>query len=326
MSKLTFITQILGYDDLPPNSNPTLSGINRRPAFYNIPVDNPQTLKYDIAPGATVTIFNGTRTLTVDGTTTFSLTLSPANPTTYRLLSTGGTVPGFRTTRTVPVAAVALTLTVGANLAMTVTAATGTPFSTVQIGDTVLIPGVETGDPTSPFNSLNGGLWFVLTTSNTIITLSRDPSQVFSGISEVVTPASNSQFLVYSSDNVQDGDTVNLSAGFATSALHAFNITAVTPLWIEFSSATPLGNQTGILPTATGLVIYTLAKRFIFIETNQEVVFQINGDTGQFNKITPLVAGCQGQEGTFHKLATVWQLALINKATNVANLTISTAE
>lgn len=326
MSKFTLIMQLLAYDDLPNNSNPLLAGINRRPSLINIPCDNPQTLKFDLGAGLTVTSFNGTRTLGVDGTTAFSLTLSPANPSTYRLLNTGGTAPVFRTARTVPVSSVVLTLAVGANLAMTITAATGTPFSTVQVGDTLLIPGVSTGDPASPFNALNEGLWYVLTTSNTILTVSRDPSGVFSGISEVVTPAANAQFLVYSSDNVQIGDTIGLSAGFATSALHSYNVTNVTSNWVEFSSSTPLGNQTGIIPTATGLAIYTNAKRFVYIESDQEIVYQLNGDSSLVNKITPLIAGVQFQEGTFHKWGSVWQLVLINKSSNIAHLTICTVE
>src|ERR1700690_463927 len=326
MSLFTLITQALGYDDLPRNSNPLLSGINRRLSAINIPCDSTQTLEYQIGPGASVTAFNGTRTLAVDGTTAFSLTLSPANPTTYRLLNTAGTAPVFRTARSVAIATVVLTLSVGANLALTITAGSGSPFSTVQVGDTLMIPGVSTGDPASPFNALNEGLWYVLTAGSASIVVARDPSQVFSGISETVTPASDSQLIVFSSDNVQVGDTVNLSLGFAASALHAFAIIAATPLWIEFTSVPPLGNQTGIITTAAGIQIFTLAKLWISIETDQEIVYQVNGDTGQFNKVTPILAGDCNQKGTMNVWATIWQLVLTNKSTNLAHVTLCTVE
>ena len=326
MSLFTFITQSLAYDDEPRNSNPLSTGINRRVSALGIPCDSPQTLKYDIGAGASITSFNGSRTLAVDGTTAFSLTLSTVNSTTYRLLNTGGTAPVFRTARTVATSSVVLTLTVGANLALTVTAGSGSPFSAVQAGDTVLIPGVSTGDPASPFNALNEGLWYVLTPGTASIVLTRDPSQVFSGISEVVTPASNNQFLVYSSDNVQVGDTVSLSLGFAASALHAFVITAVTSNWIEFTSVLPLGNQTGITPTAAGITIYILAKRWIHIETDQELVYQLNGDTGQFSRITPILPGCPGIHGTMHLWGAIWSLVLINKSSLLAKVTVCTVE
>lgn len=329
MSFFTFITQALGYNDLPPNSNPVLTGINRRVSVNNIPVDNPQTLSggpLDLAPGTSCTVFNGSRSLTIDGTSAFSLTLSPANPTTYRLLNTGGTAPGFRTARSVPIGSVVLTLAVGANLALTITAATGTPFTAALVGDTVFIPGVSTGDPASPFNALNEGLWYVLTPGTTSIVVTRDPSQVFSGISEVVTPASNTQFQIFSSDNVQVGDTVGLIMGFASSALHAYDITAATPLWVEFTSTLPLGTQTGILPTAAGVAVYTSAKRWISIETNQEILYQFNGDTGLFNKITPIIPGDCNFSGTFHVWSTVWELVLLNRSTAVAKITVCTVE
>lgn len=326
MSSFTFITQALASDDQPVNSNPLLLGINRRVSINNIPVDNPQTLRYELAPGASWTAFNGSRTLLVDGTTAFSLSLSPANPTTYRLLNTAGAVPGFRTARSIPIANVALTLSVGANLALTITAATGSPFSAALAGDTLFIPGVSTGDPASPFNALNEGLWFVLTPGTSSIVLARNPSQVFSGISEVVTPVSNTQLQIFSSDNVQVGDTVGLSLGFATSALHAFDVTMVTSLWVEFTSVLPLGPQTGIIPTAAGIAIYTSAKRWVSIETDQEILYQLNGDSGLFNKVTPIIPGNCLLNGSFHTWSTIWELVLLNHSSAIAHLTICSVE
>jgi hypothetical protein len=326
MSKFTFITQSLGYDGESPNSNPVITGINRRISFNNIPVDNPQTVVNDIGPGASLTIFNGSRTLATDGSTAFSLTLSPINPTTYRLLNTAGTAPVFRTDRGINVSTIPLTLSVGQNLALTITANTGSPFTAIQVGDTVFIPGITTGDTAGPFNTLNEGFWYVLTGGTSVITVARDPSVIFSGISEVVTPSLQSQLLAFSSDNVQVGDTLNLSLGFAASALHAYLITAVTPKWVEFTSTTPLGNQTVIVPTAAGIAIYTNAKRFVSIETEQEIIYQVNGDTGMFNKVTPLIAGTGNLNGTFYKWGTVWQLVIINHSTNLSKVTVCTVE
>ncbi|HVT62537.1 MAG TPA: hypothetical protein VHD33_03510 [Legionellaceae bacterium] len=326
MSTFTYITQALGYNDDPVNSNPTQSGIRRRCSVLNIDAFKPQTLEFDVAPGATKTIFSGSRTLNVDNTTTFNLTLSPLDSSTYRLTYISGTDPGFRTARSVSTSGIALTLIVNANLSLTVTAGSGTPFSAIQSGDTVFIPGTSTGDSAGPFNSLNEGFWTVLSATSTVVTMMRFPNTVFSGISEVVTPGTNTAFQAFSSDNVQIGDVVALTAAFAPGSLQSYVISSVTATFIEFSSALPLANQSDIAPAASGIAIYSSAKQWIQIESDQEVVYQLNGDTGQFNKIEPPIAGDANFVGSFHIWATIWQLVIINKSSNVANLVICTVE
>jgi hypothetical protein len=95
---------------------------------------------------------------------------------------------------------------------------------------------------------------------------------------------------------------------------------------IEFTSVLPLGNQTGITPTAAGITIYILAKRWIHIETDQELVYQLNGDTGQFSRITPILPGCPGIHGTMHLWGAIWSLVLINKSSLLAKVTVCTVE
>ncbi len=56
MSALTFLMQVLGYDDVPPTNNPTSRPIDYKVTQANIPVDNPQTQSYEIDPGDTVTL------------------------------------------------------------------------------------------------------------------------------------------------------------------------------------------------------------------------------------------------------------------------------
>jgi hypothetical protein len=207
-----------------------------------------------------------------------------------------------------------------------VTSATGTPFSSVVAGDQVFVPGASTGDAASPFNALNEGLWFVLTATSTVLTLTRAAGTVFSGASEVVTPPTNASLLAYSATGVQAGDTLSIAAGFATTSRHAYDITSVTPSWLEFTSTTPLGAESGIVPGVTGVQIYTNSKRFIMIEADQQVVVQLNGDTGSSVQVEPWLAGDDTLQGVFIKVGDVWKLVVQNVSNTNANVTVSSAE
>jgi hypothetical protein len=318
--------QILGYDDVPPTNNPTSRPIDYAVTQANIDVDNPETRSFDIDPGATITVVDGVRSTDLANDTELDLTLSPADPGTYRITWTGGTNPVFRTDRTANCSAIALTLELQTNLTLKVTAASGTPFASVVVGDDVFIPGAKTGDSAGPFNSLNEGFWEVVSGSSTVLVLKRDSDEVFEGISEIVTPASAYAFQAFSSTGVQVGDTVDISDGFATSAQRSFDITAVTSAWFEFTSTAPLGEEESVTPTTEGLVIYTSRKRFVGIRSNQEIVVRYNGDTGNTNRIDPLLAGIKGFEGSDHKFGTVWKLVIYNRSSVRATVRVATAE
>jgi hypothetical protein len=326
MSALTFLQQILGYNDVEATNNPTDRPIDYAVTQANIPVDNPQTEAFNIDPGVSFLVFDGIREFPFDNTTAFDLTLNAANPTIYRLTWSGGTAPQFRTTRGIDVSGSALTFLLLANLSVQVTTAVTNGFSGVLVGDTVFIPGLKTGDPAGVFNDLNCGFWSVLSVpSSTVIILSRAPG-IWEGIGETVTPAATSDFQVFSPDGVQVGETVDFSAGFATPVLRSFDITAVTANFIEFLSTAPLGPESGVAPGTSGMVIYTQRKRFVGIRTNQEIVVRYNGDTGNTNRVEPLLAGTPGMEGSETKFGSVWRLEIYNRSTARAVVRVATAE
>lgn len=328
MSALTLILQTLAYDDVAATSNPKQIRIQRRPSVFNIPVSNPGTypVSNGIAPGASATIIDGVRATTLDNTSAFSLALSAYDPSRYRITWTGGTNPTFRTDRALALQSVPLTLTVNANLTLTVSAGGGTPFAAVQVGDVVFVPGVSTGDSVSPFNPLNEGYWYALSATNTSVTLKRADGTVFSGASEAVTPANNTQMEAFSAAGVQVGDTVGISAGFAATAQHSYEILAATASWVEFQSTAPLGPQAGVTPTATGMIFYTAAKRFFAVESDQEVAVQINGDTGTTRRIEPWVPGDPNFVGFSAHVGPTWKLVLVNMSSVVANVVAYAAE
>jgi hypothetical protein len=326
MSTLTISSVIVAFDDLPPNSNPTQTAINWANTLSNVPVDNPDTSKKRIQALGTATIFDGSTATAIDGTSAFSLATSTIDANRYRITNTGGTAPLFRTPRSVNCTGIVLTAVVNQNLTVTLTAGSGSPFSAVVVADTVFIPGVSTGDTTNVFDELNTGFWTVISKTSTVLVLARDPTQVFQGIGEAVTPASASQLLAFSSDKVQVGDTAEISMGFSTQAQHTYEVLAVTPTWFEFSSTFALGAETGILPTATGLNFYTESKRWIRVMGDQEMNIRLNGSTDNCIRVEPVIPGDSGFVGWYEMWGTIWSLVIVNRSTNVLNLTVLSAE
>lgn len=327
MSSLTFLIKALAYDDLPPTNNPTKRGIDRSLTTANIPVENDGMTPVSLDPFGTATLFDSSRTLGSNGSTAYDLTLSTIDPTVYRLTWTGvGAAPAFRVDRAVDTTGILLTLEVQTNSTLKVTAGSGTPFSAVLVGDVVFVPGASTGDPAGPFSALNEGYWTVLSATSTVLVLSRDPSAVFSGASEAVTPAAAYDFQAFSTAGVQAGDTVDLTAGFSALTLRSYEVTAVNPAWIEFRSTAPLGEEEDVVPGASGVSVYTMAKRFVLIESDQEIVVRFNADTSNNNRMEPWLAGSDGIIGTQHKVGPTYKLVLVNRSSVTAHVKVSSAE
>lgn len=316
----------MAYDDLAINSNPTRTPINWSKTITKIPVDNPSTIKHTIAALDSKTLFDGTRSTSIDGTTAFSLALNSQDPTVYRFTNTAGTAPAFRTDRGLTLSGIVLTLTALNNLSLTILAGSGTPFSAVQVGDIVFIPGISTGDGAGPFDELNVGFWTVIAKTSTQLTVTRATNTVFSGISESVTPSSNTQLIAFSAAGVQVGDMVDISSGFSVSNQGTFEILSVTPSWIEVFSTLPLGGETGIIPTASGMKFYSSAKQFLHIDADQNCVIQLNGDTGDYNRLSPFIPGDSNNSAFLTKVGPTWKCIVVNKSATILNITELSAE
>jgi hypothetical protein len=327
VSKLNHYVALTIYDDATSSNNPQLRLPEwRRSALET--VNNPVAEKVAIAPGGSLSVFSGSRTVLTDGTTAFSIALNPVMSSVYRVTNTAGTAPAFRTSRSLVVSGVLMTLAVNNNATLTVSVGVPT-FGAVQVGDIIFIPGTATGDAAllSPFSPVNVGLWVAIGVSTTQLTLIRPTGVSFSGISEAVTPTANTQFIAYSAAGVQVGDSLEISAGFSSVTQTTFKVSSVTPSWVEFLSSTPLPLETGILPTASGMTFYTSAKRYIRIEVDQETIIKLNGDTGNSNRVTPRTAGTSDGFGWIEKWGLSWQLVITNRSTtSTLNATVITAE
>ncbi len=315
-------------------ANPERRFVDWKQKVEGVPVDRPDSRQYRLEPGETLTAFSGSRTLTSDVTTEFTLTLNPMLTSTYRLTSTAGTAPGFRTDRALTLNAEAVTVTVNNNSTVDFSLQSTAPndFASVVVGDTLFLPSTATGDSASPFSSLNVGFWVILakgpvsSVANKKLTLARLPGEVFEGMSETVTVAADVQVQAFSSAGVQVDDTLEISAGFSPVTRNTYTVSKVTSKWIEFVSTLALPLEADIAPDVSGITVYTNAKRFVHVEVDQEAVLRLNGDTGNTNRLSPRAPANEDKMGHMEKWGIVWKLDVVNLSASTMTLNIISAE
>jgi hypothetical protein len=328
MSHLTISSKAVAYSD------PTVTGNPLRKNFdwqrgYAIDVTNPKSMQSEVVAGDSYTFFNGSRTTAIDGTTAFDVTANPALANVYRFTRSAGTVPALRTARTpvlggAPFATLSVVVQADASVTMQLTDGT---WGDVVAGDTVFIPGASTGDAATPIDILNEGLWIVLAVlSSTVIQCGRATGETFSGTSSSVTLTSTSQVLAFSAAGVQLDDSVAISNAFAASTQKTFTVSQVTPSWFEVTSTTVIPLETGKLPTATGMIFYSSAKRFVRVECDQELVVRLNGATTDYLRTSPVDPADTEQVGWFEVFGPVWSLTVVNKSSQIATVDLFSAE
>lgn len=327
MPTLTHNLALVCYDDSTPSNNPLMRFIDWRKSVQGVCVQNPLNHQYYIQPNSSESIFSGTRNLTLDGTTQLSLVLNSRTPNLYRLKWSSGTLPGFRTTRTITVLNTTLTFTVNNNSTVTVQSTETNAFNNVQIGDTIFFPTAYTGDQSlaSTINPLNGGGWVILTKTNSSLTLTRFAGQSFSGINQTVLITNADWVKIYSSEGVQEEDTLEISAGFSPITRKSFTIKNVTDTWVEFLSNEPLPLENNVIIGTTGIVFYTASKRFLRVEVDQEALLSIND--GSSIRVVPRIFSDKDGVGWFELWGSCWSLSITNLSkSNKMRVTIISAE
>lgn len=269
-----------------------------------------------LQPGGSYTFFDGTRTTGADGTTVFTLALSPLvlDPV-YRFTWTGGTSPALRTPRAVSLAAVATTVTVNANETATFAAPAAT-FAAAQVGDSVFVPGVVTGDSASPFNEANAGFWTVLAKNGAAsqLQLARRVGESFSAFGETVIPVSASDFVVFGPGPVQVADYVRV-VGFSAAVNRTWRVREVVPTWFEVVASDPLPSAE-VGAAGTPPTFYSQAKRLLGVTTDQQVDPTVNGVA--LPRLVPVSPG--SVPGVLLETGPVFSLAVTNASANVANV------
>jgi hypothetical protein len=314
MSKLNFLVYLNTYSDPSASNNPSLSNFKWAREITGIPASNPISEAFSLAPGETKTIFSGSRTLTVDGTTNFSISLKPLSSSTYKLLATSGTAPGFKTARSTGADATTQVTAVVNGPIVTFSSTGGTAFNlaAVQVGDLVRIGNL--------FNILNQGEYKILAKTATSFTVENQvavnegPITLAAGFAD--------QVRMYSSAGVQIGDTVVIKSGFSSVTFGSYKITDLTDNYIEFYSTAVLPAETGIV--SADLAVYSAAKNLVYLESDQKCTATINGV--QMATMEPFIINDSRQPGVFMLKATVYSFAVTNNSLDAASCFVATVE
>ena len=100
MSKFSLSVYLNAYSDAFPSNQPGQNNFKWNRDLNSVLVNNPTQIAAQVAPGETLSLFSGMRTLAQDVTTQYSLALAPNQTSIYALTAVAGTLPNFRTPRT----------------------------------------------------------------------------------------------------------------------------------------------------------------------------------------------------------------------------------
>ena len=314
MAKMNLSLALMAYADPQSSNNPALNIFRWARDVAGLTVDNPTSEQFSLAPGETRNVFNGSRTLTQDNTTHYSLALKAGSTSTYALTYTGvGTAPGFRAARVSGADA-------GTHVTVTKNGAVLTIESTVGTFFSLIAGGVIAGDRVflgSAFSIANQGEFKVLSRTAVSFTI-ENPN----GIDEAsVTLGAVGQVHFYSAAGVQVGDIINIFGSFSPSTQGAYVVTRAQDNLVEFFSTKALPDET---QTTNQLAVYTEAKRVLYVEADQNSSLVPN--SGNAIAIEPLQDPSGKRPGIFMRTATTWSLSVTNDSLDIANYYIAAAE
>lgn len=316
MPNMNFLVFLNTYSDQHSSNNPSLNNFKWDREINGLPVSNPLSQAFTLAPGESKTLFNGTRTLAQDNTTQYSLTLVPLSANTYQLSAVGGALPNFRTPRT-PGSDATTQITVTQNGPLLTFASTGgTPLALIS-GGAVVGDYVRLGNL---FNPLNQGEQKILALTATSFTVANEigtpegPITLGSGFA--------TQLQIYSAAGVQVGDTLVISGGFSSVTQNSYVVTSVAANYLQFYTTDVLPLEGPI--TTQAVAVYSSAKRLVYLETDQKCTVVTNGANNC--PVSPFIINNSVKPGIFMNTSTIFSLTVVNNSTDPASLFLASAE
>lgn len=319
MSKLNLLIHLNAYQDANPSNNPSMNNWKWQRDLQGLDISEPESKSISLPAGQSLSLFSGSIATSADGTTTWDIALKSGTSNTYKISKAAGTSPEFRTQRTSGAdATTQITITKNASL-LTLSSTSGTALD-------LIVGGVIVGDEVrigSLFNISNRGKFKILARTATSLTIENN-----AGVAEgpVTLGASfASELDIFSSDGVQVGDKVDLIDGFSSVSFGTYEITDVSPDYIEIFSASALPAESGVSNSPNALLIYRNAKKFIYIESNKALEIKID-DSETPNVLEPMNAGISLKPGIFMSSSSIKSLAITNKSQEVADIFYVVAE
>lgn len=309
MSLLNILVHLNAYKDKVPTNNPSKSHWKWTLDQQSNDINEPESRCVDVQPGETLSLFSGVTSISDDGTTTYDIALKAGTSNTYRISHNGGTAPQFRTARTTGAdATTEITVTVNGPIAKfesTGGTALDLVSGGVQVGDIVRLG--------SAFNTSNQGKFKILSLNATSFQVEIEGASAEGPI--VLGASFADEIQIFSQAGVQEGEKVDITAGFSSVTFGIYEITDVNPNYIEIYSIKSLPEETAIL---TQLSIYNDTKNFIYIETDNKLSLEIDGnDAGD---IEPMTCGTKLKKGLYLKSGNSYSAQVTNESESVASV------
>lgn len=315
-NKLNLFIHMNAYRDSNPSNNPSLSHAKWTRDIQGISTGKASSQDFCLAPGESKIIFEGSRTLAHDLTSQYEISLKSGTTSTYVLKNTGGTAPNFRTGRTTGADATTQATFTKSGSVMTLASVAGTAFS-------FILGGVVAGDQVvigSLFAASNQGKFKILSVTATSISFDNNsgapegPITLGAGFAD--------QVKIFSAAGVQIGDKLRINGGFSPSTRDTYEITDVKNNEVEFFSTKSLAQESGI--TTNQFVIYSSAKKFLYLETDKKVDISVNGTTE--SAVEPFIETDGIKPGIMVRCSTVWNFTVTNNGTDIASLYVASVE
>lgn len=321
-SQLNINESIVAFSDVGLTNNPAMKHFDWARNLNGLTVYSPKAEQHLVPPRTMLTVFDGLRATTFDNTT--QITVSSLVDTTYRFKFTGGTDPGFAINN--PLAFVATQFDIAIYPNQTVKLTAGAAVFAGVTGGSYLYIYSPTDNPSAAFNTLNSGVWVVLSNSaNTELTLSRPAGAPFSAFAQTVTCDATDNVINYNLSTVQVGDKVRIEAPFSVSSQATYVVLGVTSKWVDLVSTTPIVSEV-VLPGTTGLTFYYGGKRFTRVETDQRAKVYFNGSTSESQELDPWTPGDRKYMAWQERIGPVWSLDVYNLASVPMVVNVFSAE
>lgn len=283
MAFLNINYQMLIAEDIS-SKNPSIRMPDITNHIDHIPVSQDKSDRITLYPSETKTISTTSRPLAWDNTTELSFVRPFADQDIFRLVWTStGTNPVFRTNRSIvgdATTTVSVTILTPYVKRIQVTAGTAWSTTTVQPGDYIKFEKTSQSF-TSPFSETNQGQTFLVQAKGTDYIDFVDNSQASIETSVILGTDSDFAVRVFTSGPVRIGDTLSVSSSANLSNQGKFQITNVSPDYVEFVA--PLGVEETLNYDSLSFVIYDYLIGFLHLRASDSVQLRFGSQTEWLN-------------------------------------------
>lgn len=297
MSKLNLQIGLNSYADKVETNQNLLNHFKWLRSVSGVLVNNPESAELLLAAGGTLSLFNGTVSLSQNAFTEYDISL--VSPGVYKLQWNGvGSAPNFRTERVLGLDNTSeVTITKNGPL-MTATFTNGTlpSLTSVVAGDELRIANV--------------GTYTVLSKTTNSVSWENE-----AGVEDVFTLTAAEDFRIYSSSGVQKTQKLSIKSGFSPASYGDYQISDVAPDFLIFNATKTLPEESDVLCQVT---VYKAEKKIMFLESTGEITVTING--ADQTKVSPLISSSGNNPGLLLLTAPVYSAEVTN--TSLEEVTI----